>query len=158
MKSKKYEKKILEMYNDISPRKIRKTAYIHQKKLINNNQKEDNDYVDYQRKVISICIDKNPVAYLLGCLDAMEEELKEQKPDVMLLGSEFKDVLLKNDSNTSHDIFIDLSGAVDPITIQDLIKQYRSGDLSGDKFTSALEDAIEESWQDTVKKNKKYLK
>ena len=157
MKSEKYEKKLLEMHRKLSPGKIRKTTYIHQKKLINNNNKNNNEYLDYQRKVISICRDRNPVAYLLGCSDAMEEDLKEYKPDMVLFESEFKDDLLKDNSNTSVNIFFDVSGAVDPITIQDFIKEYRSGNLTGDELTSSLEDAIEESWQDTKMKNKKYL-
>jgi len=154
MKSQKYEKQILEMYRNMSPSKIRKTAYTQQKKLINNNPNED---YDYQMKVISICRDKNPVAYLLGCSDAMEEELNDYKPNMLMLGPEFKDVLLRDVSDTTVNMFFEVSGAVDPITIQDLIKEYRSGNISGNELIISLENAIEESWKDTRIKNKKYL-
>ena len=144
------------MYKDMPAHRIRKIAYNHQKNR-NNKKNYDPDYMKYERKIDSICIDKNPTTYLLGYIDALEEQLHNLKPGMVFLGSKFKNDLQKEGTDSSVNIFFKTTGAVDPTIIQEHIDKYRDGKFTADQLIQALEESIAKSWQDTLNSNKKYL-
>ena len=147
-KYRKIEKKSLSVYKDLSPQRIReisKLKYQQQIKTINS----ENPYTPkkYQEKVVNTLMRNNPVAYLLGYNDAIEEHISQQEPEMknIQIPPEMKNKILNEDDANRFQLIITLQGLVDPREIKDLIEESQKNDISLNEFIQLLENLIEEA-------------
>jgi len=147
-KYRKIEKESLSVYKDLSPQRIReisKLKYQQQIKTINS----ENPYTPkkYQEKVVNTLMRNNPVAYLLGYNDAIEEHISQQEPEMknIQIPPEMKNKILNEDDANRFQLIITLQGLVDPREIKDLIEESQKNDISLNEFIQLLENLIEEA-------------
>ena len=147
-KYRKIEKKSLSVYKDLSPQRIReisKLKYQQQIKTINS----ENPYTPkkYQEKVVNTLMRNNPVAYLLGYNDAIEEHISQQEPEMknIQIPPEMKNKILNEDDANRFQLIITLQGLVDPWEIKDLIEASQKNDMPQNEFIQLLENLIEEA-------------
>ena len=144
----KYRKIEKESLSDLSPQRIReisKLKYQQQIKTINS----ENPYTPkkYQEKVVNTLMRNNPVAYLLGYNDAIEEHISQQEPEMknIQIPPEMKNKILNEDDANRFQLIITLQGLVDPREIKDLIEESQKNDISLNEFIQLLENLIEEA-------------
>jgi hypothetical protein len=150
-KYQRLEEELHDIYAILSPEQIRRIIENALKEKINHitSDKNDNSYGKYQENLIATCLDVNPLAYLLGYIDTLEDIVSEQNPYIMeeiVIDPQVKADLAKNYEKHNARIFFDVVGAVNPMGIRNLIETAQENDLSMEDFIISLEALMEEAW------------